>query len=289
MCALLVIREFVFRPGANAWQNLQIAYVTSRATLLDTSFWFVPNLLLSIAILLICRRYLYSLKLGFVLFLVNLVYVVNIYTSWFSTRHTQALLGFVFYLWLGSYAAHNFERVSSFLARIPTAALVAASAIAGVAAYGESHLLFVLHSFDPLNTLRLSNQVFSISVVLMIFKFRHATWPGFIDVRRQTFGLYLSHGIVLLLLMRVLRHFPRWAPDSISVSAIEGVVLWIAVSVTTYVSCLLVTMWLARRPSLQWMVGLVPEDSPARRDSGVRDANGFLVSQQDVVLLHRAG
>ena len=261
MCVLLVIREFIFRPGSNALENLHIAYVTSRATLLDTSFWFVPNLLLSIAILLMCRRYLYSLKLGFVLCLFNLVYVVNIYASWFTTLHTQALFGFVFYLWLGSYAAHNFERMSRFLAKIPTAALVAGSAITGAAAYGESHLLFVLHSADPLNTLRLSNQAFSIFVVLMIFKFRRATWPAFIDVRRHTFGLYLSHLAFVMLLGRTLRHFPRWAPDSIYVSAIEGVVLWVALSVTAYVCCLLLTRWLASRPSLQWMVGLVSEDS----------------------------
>ena len=279
MCAVLVIREFVFRPGANAWENLHIGYVTSKAILIGTAFWFVPNLLLCIAILLAFRRYLYSLMLGLVLLLANLVYVVNIYAHWFPTLHSQALFGFVFYLWLGSYAAQNFERISDVLSRIPTTALVATSLISGVAAYFESSLLFSLHNPDPINTLRFTNQVFSISMVLMIFKFRRATWPGFLDVRRDTFGLYLSHSIVLLLLMRLLRNSSRWVPGLRSVPNFEGVILWIAVSVVTYGSCLMGIMWLARRPSLQWMVGLVSEDSPARRDLDVRDAKGILVSQ----------
>ena len=193
----------------------------ARAILINSSFWFVPNLLLGIATLLICRRYLYSLKLGIALLAVNLVYVVNIYTLWFRSGHGEALFGFVFYLWLGSYAAQNFERISHSLARIPTATLVATSLIAGIAAYWESNLLSTFGRSDPLNTLRLSNQVFSISMVLLIFKFDGSTWPRFIDVRRHTFGLYLSHSIVLLFLMSFLQRWTVPVSGSIYVRAGE--------------------------------------------------------------------
>ena len=263
MCALLVLRNFM-RHGVeyiNLNEMLWMVFSTSRSVLYDSSFWFVPNLLLCMAVLLVCRRYLYSLKLGLALLLFNLAYVANIYALWFPSEHTRARLAFVVYLWLGSYVAQNFERISPVLARIPTAVFLATTLITGVAAYRESHLLAALNNPDVLNTLRLSNQAFSISMVLLIFKFSGATWPRFVNVRRHTFGLYLSHCIVLLFLVRLLKHCRQWMSDSVYVRDIEGIILWIAVSTLTYISCLIVTAWLAKRPSLQWTVGLSSQDA----------------------------
>jgi len=281
MCAVLVIKGPAGHgPEYANWSEvLHSVNSNLRFTLFRTAFWFVPNLLLCIAVLLAFRRHIYSLKLGFVLLALNLVYVVNIYMLWFPSLHSQALFGFVFYLWLGSYAAQNFERISNVLNRIPAAAFVAASLITAVAAFGESHLLAGLKSPDALNTLRLSNQLFSIFIVLMIFKFTRASWPRFIDVRQHTFGLYLSHAIVLLLLMHLLRHAPLLTPSSVFAGDVEGVLLWIAVSVLAYICCLLVTIWLASQPSLQWMVGLAPQDLPRQPDLDITDARGLLASR----------
>ena len=254
-CAALSIHQLA-DPGrgpGSLGQRLWTVFSTSRSALYDTSFWFVPNLLVCMAVLLMCRRYLYTLKLGFALLAVNLVYVANIYEQWFPPAHTHALFGFVFYLWLGSYAAQNFERVGKVLARVPAAAFVAMSIVTGIASYAESHMLAAANHQDALNTLRPSNQVFSVCVVLMIFKFSRATWPQFIDVRRDTFGLYLTHTLVLRPILHLLKHFPESTPTYARNA--EGVLLWVAVSVGVYFSCLAITLWLASRPSLQWMVG----------------------------------
>jgi membrane-bound acyltransferase YfiQ involved in biofilm formation len=272
-CAALVTYQFVAhgREFSNSTQMLLTAFSVSRSALYETSFWFVPNLLVCMAILLMCRRYIYTLKLGVVLLAANLVYVVNIYAQRFPSGHSHALFGFVFYLWLGSYAAHNFARVSNTLSRIPTAVFVVTSIIAGVAAYFESHLLAVLHHADAFNTLRLSNQIFSISVVLMIFKFSRATWPRFIDVRRQTFGVYLAHGLVLRPFLHLSKH-ARFG--STYAGHAEGVVFWIAVSAVTYLSCVMITTWLANRPSLQWIVGLTP-NARLRPSMNTADSHAF--------------
>jgi membrane-bound acyltransferase YfiQ involved in biofilm formation len=280
MCAGLVVYQLAGHGvgHSNLGELLWMAFTTSRSTLYDTAFWFVPNLLLCIAILLMCRRYLYSLKLGLVLLACNLAYVANLYALWFPTTHTRARLGFVFYLWLGSYAAHNFEKVSKVLARIPVAVFVATSLITGIASYWESHLLGALSGTDPLNTLRLSNQAFSISMVLLIFKFSRATWPRFIDVRRHTFGLYLTHSLVLQFFLHTFKYMRL---GSSYAGEVEGVLLWLAVSVATYCCCLTVTIWLANRPSLQWMVGLTSLDAPSRPSvnvSGARGLSAFLVN-----------
>jgi surface polysaccharide O-acyltransferase-like enzyme len=218
------------------------------------------------------------LKLGLILLAINLVYVVNLYTLWFTSAHTQALFGLVLYLWLGSYAAHNFEKISSFLTRIPTSVFFALCMFTGVAAYGEALVLLKIHNPDPLNTLRLSNQIFSICMVLLIFKFRRATWPAFMDVRNHTFGIYLSHSVLLRAFTGLLRHSRRpFKPGSLYARDVDGVLVWIGLAVATYACCLLVTRWLAGRSSLQWTVGLASQDVP-RADLTIADG-GLMPSQ----------
>jgi membrane-bound acyltransferase YfiQ involved in biofilm formation len=243
---------------SSSTQILWTAFSTSRNALYQSSFWFVPNLLVCMAILLMCRRYIYTLKLGAVLLTANLVYVANIYGQWFPSDHSRAIFGFVFYLWLGSYVAQNFDKISKVLALIPAKVFVATSIVTGVAAYFESHLLAVLNCADPLNSLRLTNQVFSISMVLMIFKFSRATWPTFIDVRRHTFGIYLAHCVILRPFLHLSKNSRfHWAYAGNA----KGILLWIAVSTVTYLSALTITIWLAKRPSRQWIVGLAPDAS----------------------------
>jgi hypothetical protein len=125
----------------------------------------------------------------------------------------------------------------------------------------------------------LSNQVFSILAVLLIFKFRRATWPRFVDVRRHTFGLYLSHSFVVLFIIRLLNRFPQLLSGSIYARGVEGILIWIAAFVVVYASCLMVTTWLANQPSLQWTVGLASEDRPSRPDLQSVDVPGLLRSQ----------
>jgi membrane-bound acyltransferase YfiQ involved in biofilm formation len=165
--------------------------------LVDTAYWFVPNLLLGLCVLLVFRKSIYSLWLGAGLLAIDLFYVVNIYEEWMPSRHTEAFLGFVFYLWLGSYVSGHLERLKSWLSGVSMYALVAMTALAALLAYGEAQILFHRRSLDPLNTLRLSNQVFSVLVVLLLVKIGGKTWPRFVDVRRETFGIYLCHTIVL--------------------------------------------------------------------------------------------
>jgi hypothetical protein len=271
LCALLSVHRLIdhgFRH-ADPVQILRLARALAWSCLVESPFWFVPNLLLSIAILLASRRYLYTLKLGAILFAANLVYVANIYALWFQPRHTQALFAFVFYLWLGSYAANNFARINQVLARIPILLFVTLAICTGVASYCESNLLAAHNHPTPFNTLRLSNQAFSICVALVFFKLRRATWPRIIDVRRDTFGLYLTHAIALLILMRIVKFFHRSMVGPVYILNVESVLLWIALFLLTYLSCLIVIKWLATKPSLQWTVGLTPQPSTLLAADGV--------------------
>jgi hypothetical protein len=234
------------------------------ACLWYSAFWFVPNFLLCMAVLLIFRRYLYTVKLGACLLAVNLVYAVNVYGLWFPSRHTQALFAFVLYLWLGSYVAHNFEAANRIIDKISFTASVALAFFTGILAYAESYWLTLLGNPDPTNTLRLTNQLFSLAVALVLFKLTRPTWPRFVDVRRQTFGLYLSHMIVMTVFLHLFKTVHRHLGTVFPLFGVDylfGVLLLIAL---TYFTCLAITEGIARRPSLRWMVGLSHRKPAAR-------------------------
>lgn len=72
------------------WDRLETTY-------LYTIYWFIPNFLFCITLLLIFKRFLYNYWFGAVLFLFVIFYTVNIYYAWIPSGHTIAILGFVFF------------------------------------------------------------------------------------------------------------------------------------------------------------------------------------------------
>ena len=239
-----------------SWKTIQVVGGMVNACAMSSAFWFVPNLFLAVMVLLAVRRYLFSIQLGAVLLAVNLFYVLNIYTEWMPSGHTLALFGFVFYVWLGSYAARHYERILGAIARIPMGALVAGLAISVALSMAETELLVRMHSFDPLNTLRLSNQVFSVLMVLLLSRVRVATWPRFVDVRRQMFGVYLTQTLVLGLLGSGMKRLLPLLPGAESLRGGAGLVaVWLVVTATVFLICIQISRGLAKHRKLGWMVG----------------------------------
>ena len=231
--------------------------------MVHSPFWFVPNLLIGMCLLLVFRRYLYDLRLGAVLLALDLFYTVNIYGQWVPSEHTEALLGFVFYLWLGSYAAHRFDRLRAWLGGVPLSWMVGAMMVVACCCYGESRWIYHLHRLQPVSTLRLSNQVCSVLGVLLLMKVRPPALPRFLNPRRDTFGLYLSHSLaeeVALLLMQatVGRHWPGMLSSRVGL-----LLLWPTLFVVVYGSALVMTKALASWPATSWLVGI---DDVRRRD-----------------------
>jgi surface polysaccharide O-acyltransferase-like enzyme len=227
--------------------------------LTTTSLWFVPNLLIGLAILLLFRRHLESLRLGAVLLAANLFYTVNVYAHWVAPDHPRALFAFVIYLWLGRFAATRLPQLAMLLERISTPLLLSATLLAAAAAFAEAQLLHHLHSTDALNTLRPTNQLFSILVVLCIAKLRRSTWPGFVDIPRHIFGIYLSHALLVSIVISLIRRMlelPAFAALQASVPL--RFTLWIAATCITWTSGFLLSRSIAASPRLCWMQGLTP-------------------------------
>ncbi|MCX2453358.1 acyltransferase [Pedobacter sp. PLR] len=168
-------------------------------TVFFTSFWFVLNFLICITILLIFKKYLYKISFGVCCGLLSLVYSLNIYYGWFSTAHTIALFGFIVYLWLGVYMNYYYKQVMAFINTTSFKKLILINTVFFISACGESLHLINIGAEDPLNTLRITNILFSISMFILLLKIGKI--PGLINTlkpRQTTFGIYLVHMIVVL-------------------------------------------------------------------------------------------
>ena len=222
-----------------------------------TAYWFVPNLLLSMALLLLFRRVHQRLWFGATLLAFSVFYGLNIYGNWLPSRHTESMLGFVFFLWLGTYASHHQGALERWMARVSALQLGVALLFAALLAYREATVLDRMGSIDPLNSLRLTNQIFSVMAVLFIYKFRHATWPGFVSVRDNTFGVYLLHPLIMMLVWPVFKSHPFAATvRRLAAGNVGGVVLWMLATLLVYAAALGVTKFLASRQSTCWLMGL---------------------------------
>lgn len=218
-----------------------------------TAYWFIPNLVVALTVLILCSRCIRDWRWGSAFFIPAVFYAVNIYGQWLPVRHTSAFLGYVGYLWLGAWCSGNWPRVLNFIGSIPILGLAFATASAFVCATLEGYVLLRLHSSDPVNTLRFSNQLFSLCVILLFLKIRTITWPVFVNVREHTFGLYLAHTPVLGVFAFMLKRIPQ-------VSAITvgwGGRFWVSVVLffLTYSAALLITTALASSHWLKWSVG----------------------------------
>jgi len=82
-------------------------------TLFTSAFWFVPNLLLALSILLLFRSWLRDMRFGAVLLAFNLFYVVNIYARWVAQRSFAGLPGLRLPSLAGSLRFRSFQQAQS--------------------------------------------------------------------------------------------------------------------------------------------------------------------------------
>lgn len=168
-----------------------------RGVFLFSNYWFIPNFLICIGILLLFRKYLYSYLLGAGLFVLTMFYTVNIYFEWIEPRHSVALFGFIFFLWLGAQINKNLDKFERLVSKIPyTPIIVVFIVTAALGIIEELHLINA-KSIDPYNTLRISNILYSLTFFVLFFKIKEIKAVNFLRPRETTFGIYLIHFILV--------------------------------------------------------------------------------------------
>lgn len=175
---------------------------------LHSTFWFIPNFLVCITLLLIFKKWLYNYWLGFIFLLFTCAYAVNIYFEWIDPLHTTAILGFVFFLWLGAQFNRRFNAFENWIKKTPISLWLFLSAIALFLGLFEALKLREIQSVDPFNTLRFSNILYSMAIFFLLFKIRDFPFTNYIKPRQTTYGIYLTHFIISYSLLPVL--FPAF-------------------------------------------------------------------------------
>jgi len=164
---------------------------------LYTSYWFIPNFLICIGILLVFKRSLYSYWLGGMLLAFTLLYTVNIYNEWIEPRHSTAILGFVFFLWLGAQFNKNLTAIEAWLAKTPVYFWILLVIICLIAGVKEELFLKAANSVDQYNSLRFTNIIYSLVCFFFFLRIRTFNFINSIKPRETTFGIYLIHYIIV--------------------------------------------------------------------------------------------
>lgn len=188
--------------GAPGFQH-PIDYLVDRIhfIVVYTSFWFIINFIFCIAVLLFFRKYMYNMIFGAILGACSLFYSVNLYFEWAPTGHTTALMGFIFYLWLGVILHKYFDAFQKWINQRSFFLLSSLVIITYVLSCIESLHLLQLGSGDFLNTLRISNIIFSFTCFLFLYRFCNFKVIEMLNPRSMTFGIHLLHHILIIIFL----------------------------------------------------------------------------------------
>jgi peptidoglycan/LPS O-acetylase OafA/YrhL len=175
---------------------------------LDSALWFLPNYWLSLLVIVSLKKWLNKTILGMLLLFITAVYTYQFVYGTHPQPHTDALFGFVFYLWLGYFIGKNkihlrFQQINPYLLLGITVALFLLSG-------WESAMLYRQGNPEPMNILRISNQLYSLAAfAAMVSLFRKPFNMHFFKPRQETFGIYLYHMFALVVLTFVLKLLTR--------------------------------------------------------------------------------
>jgi hypothetical protein len=191
--ALELVRIHIFkRHVTNSDSIIDIL----RLCLFDTFFWYLPNYLICLAIILVFKRYLKSLYLGASLLCITLLYAAfTVYTTTYSLGHAKVVFAYVFYLWLGTYIRQ--KNLVPYIYKLNIYYVLAAVVLLFVLSSVESYWLYK-HSLNYFNILRIFNQLYSVAMFVLLVKLgsKKRTFGPF-HPRKESYGIYLYHGFLI--------------------------------------------------------------------------------------------
>jgi len=168
-----------------------------------TSYWYVPNYVICLLVIIAFAKYVKSIYFGGFLLLVTLLYTYfTVYSSTHTSSHTTALFGFVFYMWLGIYIKK--ADLLSKIQKIPSALMIGITVFIFILSCYETRYLFdFTHTRDSLNTLRITNQLYSLAIFALLVRLCGNKAPNFgvFRPKQETYGIYLYHGFFVFFII----------------------------------------------------------------------------------------
>ncbi|GGI22901.1 acyltransferase family protein [Pedobacter mendelii] len=220
---------------------------------LYTNYWFIINFLFCIAILLCFKKYLYNFWLGAVLLVCSLLYSTNVYFEWFIPTHTIAIFGFIFYLWLGTILNRHWSKIELWINKASYIIFALFFVSTFVWSVFDITYLIKARSVDPYNTLRISNIVFSIAAILLLFKIKKFGFVKYLKPRETTFGVYLIHYIVLtVILSEIYRPFHF---DSVANMNVINMILYVTSRFIFTYGITILLIYFINKTKFMWIIG----------------------------------
>lgn len=243
--------------GGQAWEAATLHEVIQgyfEFIFIRSIYWFVPNFFICLALVLWLYKRAPNYVQGTVFLIFSLFYGINTYWQVIPSRHTSALFGFVFYLWLGSFAYMYRERFTCWLDRISWRRLASYACVAAMLGMVETHFLNRMNA-DGSNSLRISNQVYAVLVALLIVKYKGRLYPRSLNVRAETFGIFLLHPILLEVSALVTRNISVETKLQVQANGPLVIGLGVLSFISIYLCAVLLTKLIRSVPRLSWTVG----------------------------------
>lgn len=244
-----------FRFGSSDASDNLLKYLFDETVhiLFYTSYWFIPNFLICIALLLIFKKYLYNSWLGVFLGTLSVFYSINLYYTWIPTEHSTALFGFVFYLWLGVMLNKHFQKVITFINKVSWSWLILINLIFYILSMAETIHLMRLGSKDAYDTLRITNILYSLSMFATLLKIGGiAIIQNKLKPRQTTFGIYLIHEILIFNVLPLI--FTPLKIHPALMSAGSNIIITIVRFIIVYLLSFLLTVGISKT-KMKWIVG----------------------------------
>lgn len=218
-----------------------------------TSFWFIINFMICITILLLFRKYMYNLLFGAILGLLSLFYSINLYYDWIPTSHTTALVGFVFYLWLGVQLHKYFDNFNKWIKQRSFVFLLLLLLVTFGFSCLETLNLMQLGSGDSMNSLRITNILYSFASFLFLYRFCGFKAIEKLNPRSMTFGIHLVHHILIIIFLpMILRPLKI---EYIQQTAWSLVLLQFLIFLLIYASTYTLVYYIGKSKKFKWTVG----------------------------------
>lgn len=202
-----------------------------QSSILFSSYWFILSFLIVLGLFLLIWPKSEQPWFGWLTGAISLFYGLNVYFNWVEQRHNLAMPAYLFYLWAGVWLSRR-NTILGYLQRLPNAELTGALLLSLMLAVIESTYLWQLQSISPFNSLRLSNQLFSVLAFVWLLRndFSHRfTW---LNPRTESFGIYLYH-LYFILFVNI------WS-ESYGVLVYRAEQTGLELAGTTLVRCLLI-------------------------------------------------
>lgn len=252
LCAILIQNYIALhRSGDFHFKKLLIEKI--EMIYLFTNYWFIINFLFCIAILLCFKKYLFKWWLGTVFLILTLTYSANVYFEWFITSHTIAIFGFIFYLWLGAILNRYWSNIENIIKKIPYFMFILLFLMTFAWSVMDIISLLEVKSEDPYNTLRISNIIYSLASIFLLFKIKEFNFIKYLKPRETTFGVYLIHYILVAnLLPEVFRPFHLIPIQEMS---LVNMVLFVLIRFLIVYGATMILILLISKTRIKWIIG----------------------------------